>query len=103
MGVSSWHDIKQEKLNHMWAAVEKLIVEQIQARSTRNATNRAKLKMLHHTGSKGGKDGNPPDLSTIIFETRKKYNKLVEPEAIEKHVRLAQLEEMVLADPLYLP
>jgi len=37
---------------------------------------------------KGGKDGNPPDLATIFFETRKKDNKLVEPEAIEKHVRL---------------
>ncbi|KAG5630051.1 hypothetical protein H5410_001768 [Solanum commersonii] len=22
LGVSSWHDIKQEKLNHMWAAIE---------------------------------------------------------------------------------
>jgi len=22
LGVSSWNDIKQEKLNHMWAAVE---------------------------------------------------------------------------------
>ncbi|KAH0727751.1 hypothetical protein KY285_004299 [Solanum tuberosum] len=66
------------------------------ARSTRNATNRAKLKMPHHIGSIDGKDGNPPDLATILFETRKKYNKLVEPEAIEKH---AQLEEMVQADP----
>jgi len=37
---------------------------------------------------KGGKDGNPPDLATIFFETRKKDNKLVEPEAIEKHVCL---------------
>ena len=37
---------------------------------------------------KGGKDGNPPNLATIFFETRKKDNKLVEPEAIEKHVRL---------------
>jgi len=37
---------------------------------------------------KGGKDDNPPDLATIFFETRKKANKLVEPEAIEKHVRL---------------
>ncbi|WMV09410.1 hypothetical protein MTR67_002795 [Solanum verrucosum] len=100
LGVSSWHDIKQEKLNHMWAAIE--------ARSRRNATNRAKLKMLHHIGSKpireiiyqrGGKDGNPPDLATIFFETRQKDNKLVEPEAIEKH---AQLEEMVQANP-YLP
>ncbi|KAH0727842.1 hypothetical protein KY289_003904 [Solanum tuberosum] len=44
----------------------------------------------------GGKNGNPPDLATIFFETRKKDNKLVEPEAIEKH---AQLEEMVQADP----
>ncbi|XP_019258116.1 PREDICTED: uncharacterized protein LOC109236397 [Nicotiana attenuata] len=76
-----------------------------QARSNRNAANRAKLKMLHHIGSKpireiiyqkGGKDGNPPDLATIFFETRKKDNKLVEPEAIEKH---AQIEEIVQADP----
>ncbi|KAH0633427.1 hypothetical protein KY284_036213 [Solanum tuberosum] len=78
------------------------------ARSIRNATNRSKLKMLHHIGSKpireiiyqkGGKDGNPPDLATIICETRKKDNKLVEPEAIEKHIRLAQLEEIVQEDP----
>uniref|UniRef100_M1DI35 TNP2-like transposon protein n=1 Tax=Solanum tuberosum TaxID=4113 RepID=M1DI35_SOLTU len=45
---------------------------------------------------KGGKDGNPPDLATIFFETRKKDNKLVEHEAIEKH---AKLKEMVQADP----
>ncbi|KAG5578662.1 hypothetical protein H5410_058796 [Solanum commersonii] len=44
---------------------------------------------------KGGKDGNPPDLATIFFERRIKDNNLVEPEAIEKHVRSAQLEEMV--------
>ncbi|KAH0636174.1 hypothetical protein KY290_036603 [Solanum tuberosum] len=64
---------------------KKLIVEQVQARSNKNATNRAKLKMLHHIGTKpireiiyqkGGKDGNPPDLATIFFETRKKDNKL---------------------------
>ncbi|XP_049378008.1 uncharacterized protein LOC125842723 [Solanum stenotomum] len=141
LGVSSWHDIKQEKLNHMWAAVEHkfesvdmndhrdhilgwmnelwnkwrghlhakyvkdkpiqqslrnvptgvdkkewewlvkehFASESFQARSSKNATNRAKLKMLHHIGSKpireiiyqkGGKDGNPPDLATIFFETR---------------------------------
>ncbi|KAG5607318.1 hypothetical protein H5410_028810 [Solanum commersonii] len=56
--LSSWNDIKQEKLNHMWEAVE------------------------------GGKDGNSPDLATIFFETRKKCNKLVEPKVIEKYVRL---------------
>ncbi|OIT20865.1 hypothetical protein A4A49_59658, partial [Nicotiana attenuata] len=45
---------------------------------------------------KGGKHDNPPDLATIFFETRQKDNKLVEPEAIEKH---AQIEEIVQADP----
>ncbi|KAH0710852.1 hypothetical protein KY284_012279 [Solanum tuberosum] len=163
LGVSSWSDIKPEKLSHMWAAVEAVDMndhrdhifgwmnelwnkwrghlhakyvkdkpiqqslkniprgvdkkewewlvkehftsESFQARSIRNATNRSKLKMLHHIGSKpireiiyqkGGKDGNPPNLATIFFETRKKANKLVEPEAIEKH---AQLEEIVQEDP----
>ncbi|XP_059274724.1 uncharacterized protein LOC132029493 [Lycium ferocissimum] len=45
---------------------------------------------------KEGKYGNPPDLVTIFFDTRKKDNKLVEPEAIEKH---AQIEAMVQSDP----
>ncbi|KAH0728701.1 hypothetical protein KY284_004566 [Solanum tuberosum] len=62
-GVSSWSDIKQRKLDHMWAAIM------------------------------GGKDGNPPNLATIFFETLKNDNMLVELEAIEKHVRLAQKEE----------
>ncbi|XP_060171175.1 uncharacterized protein LOC132602238 isoform X2 [Lycium barbarum] len=114
LGVSSWSDIKQEKLNHMWAAVEDkfesvdmndhryhilewmkelwnkwrgylyanymknkpiqqalknipkgvdtkeweclvkehFTSESFQARSTRNAANRAKLKMPHHIGNK---------------------------------------------------
>uniref|UniRef100_K4CDQ1 Uncharacterized protein n=1 Tax=Solanum lycopersicum TaxID=4081 RepID=K4CDQ1_SOLLC len=56
LGVSSWNDTKQEKLNHMWAAV------------------------------KGGKDGNPPDVASIFFEARQKDNNLVDPETIEKHV-----------------
>ncbi|XP_019243437.1 PREDICTED: uncharacterized protein LOC109223532 isoform X2 [Nicotiana attenuata] len=75
------------------------------ARSHRNAANRAKLKMLHHIGSKpireiiyqkGGKDGNPPDLATIFFETRKKNNTLVDFETIEKH---AQIRELVMSEP----
>ncbi|KAH0638957.1 hypothetical protein KY285_035543 [Solanum tuberosum] len=94
-----------DKKEWEWLVKEHFASESFQARSTRNAANRAKLKMLHHIGSKpireiiyqkGGKDGNPPDLATIFFETRKKDNKLVEPEAIEKH---AQLEEMVQVDP----
>ncbi|XP_055801956.1 uncharacterized protein LOC129871107 [Solanum dulcamara] len=167
LGVSSWDDIKEEKLNHMWAAVEDKFEgddmdthrghilgwmkelwnkwrgqlhakyvkgkpvqealkntpkgvdkkqwewlvkehfssETFQARSNRNSANRAKLKMPHHTGSKpireiiyqkGGKNGNPPDLATIFFETRKKDNMLVESEAVEKH---AQLQELVQSEP----
>ncbi|XP_027770875.1 uncharacterized protein LOC107009044 [Solanum pennellii] len=90
-------NIKEEKLNHMWAVVK--------ARSNRNAINRAKLKMLHHIDSKpireiiyqkGGKDGNPPDLTTIFYETRKKNNTLVDSETIEKH---AQIQELVESEP----
>ncbi|KAL3373010.1 hypothetical protein AABB24_005157 [Solanum stoloniferum] len=94
-----------DKKEWEWLVKEHFASESFQARSSRNATNRAKLTMLHHIGSKpireiiyqkGGKDGNPPDLATIFFETRKKDNKLVEPEAIEKH---AQLQEIVQANP----
>ncbi|XP_070042415.1 uncharacterized protein [Nicotiana tomentosiformis] len=34
---------------------------------------------------KGGKDGNPPDVAIIFFETRKKDRRLVEPESNEKY------------------
>ncbi|XP_049386395.1 uncharacterized protein LOC125850568 isoform X3 [Solanum stenotomum] len=66
LGVSSWKHIKEEKLNHMWAVV------------------------------KGRKDGNPPDLATIFYETRKKNNTLVDSETIEKH---AQIQELVESEP----
>ncbi|KAH0698484.1 hypothetical protein KY284_012699 [Solanum tuberosum] len=75
------------------------------AMSNRNAENRSKIKMFHHIGSKPirdiiyqqrGKEGNPPNLVTIFFETRKKDNMLVEREAIEKH---AQIEEILKAEP----
>ncbi|KAH0715029.1 hypothetical protein KY284_007934 [Solanum tuberosum] len=59
------------------------------ARSIRNAKNRSKLKMLHHIGRK-------PIREIIYQKTRKKDNKLVEPEAIEKD---AQLEEIAQEDP----
>ncbi|XP_016512402.2 uncharacterized protein LOC107829466 [Nicotiana tabacum] len=61
--------------------------------------------MPHHIGSKpireiiyqkGGKDGKPPDLATIFFETRKKNNTLVDSETIEKH---AQIQELVQSEP----
>lgn len=33
---------------------------------------------------KGGKDGNPPDLASIFFESGNKDNNLLETEAIKK-------------------
>ncbi|KAH0633355.1 hypothetical protein KY284_036141 [Solanum tuberosum] len=91
-----------DKKEWEWLVKEHFTSESFQARSIRNATNRSKLKMLHHIGSKpireiiyqkGGKDGNPPDLATIFFETPKKANKLVEPEAIEKHFKKIEIVE----------
>ncbi|KAH0729677.1 hypothetical protein KY289_000865 [Solanum tuberosum] len=63
--------------------------------SARNIVNRSKLSMPHRTGSKpireiiyelGGKDGKPPNMDTIFFETRKKDNKIVEPKTNAKYV-----------------
>ncbi|XP_060181763.1 uncharacterized protein LOC132611347 isoform X3 [Lycium barbarum] len=80
-----------------WLVKEHFSTEGFQGRSNRNAANRAKLKMLHHIGSKaireiiyqkGGKEGNPPNLATIFFETRKKNNTLVDFEINEKHACL---------------
>ncbi|KAH0693425.1 hypothetical protein KY285_020522 [Solanum tuberosum] len=45
---------------------------------------------------KGGKDGNPPNMTTIFFETRKKGNELVEPETVEKY---AEIHELVQSKP----
>ncbi|PHT78622.1 hypothetical protein T459_16674 [Capsicum annuum] len=44
---------------------------------------------------KGG-GGNPPDVGTIFYESQKKNNKLVKPEAIQKH---DQIEEILNAEP----
>ncbi|KAH0721508.1 hypothetical protein KY284_006538 [Solanum tuberosum] len=100
LGVSSWSDIKPEKLSHMWAAVEDKPIQQSLKNIPRGVDKKEWewLVKEHFTSEsfQGGKDGNPPDLATIFFETRKKDNKLVEPEAIEKH---AQLEEIVQEDP----
>ncbi|KAH0665314.1 hypothetical protein KY290_027576 [Solanum tuberosum] len=41
---------------------------------------------------KGGKYGNSPDMATIFFETRKKDNKLLEPETNQKY-ELLQVEQ----------
>ncbi|XP_015165502.1 uncharacterized protein [Solanum tuberosum] len=95
--VHSWTDIEEAKLEHMWGAVTET--------STRNAMNRSKLSMPHHTGSKtireiiyelGGKHGNPPDMATIFFETRKKDNKLLEPETNQKY---EEIQELLQVEP----
>ncbi|XP_019254065.1 PREDICTED: uncharacterized protein LOC109232795 [Nicotiana attenuata] len=61
--------------------------------------------MPHRTGSKpireiiyelGGKDGNPPNMGTIFFETHKRNDTLVEPEASKKY---AEIQEMVQSEP----
>ncbi|KAH0672852.1 hypothetical protein KY290_025089 [Solanum tuberosum] len=94
----------QEALKNMPKWVEKKQWEWL-ARSNRNAINRGKLKMHHYICSKpireiiyqkGRKDGNPPDLATIFYETRKKNNTLVDSETIEKH---AQIQELVESEP----
>ncbi|XP_015160659.1 uncharacterized protein [Solanum tuberosum] len=90
--VHSWMDIEKDKLEHMWNAVTET--------STRNSVNRSKLSMPHRMSSKpireiiyelGGKDGKPPNMDTIFFETRKKDNKLVEPETNAKYVEIQKL------------
>ncbi|TMX05394.1 hypothetical protein EJD97_023222 [Solanum chilense] len=67
----------------------------MQNSSTRNTINMSKLCMTHRTISKpireityelGGKDGNPPNMATIFFETHKKGNVLVKLETNKKYV-----------------
>ncbi|WMV33796.1 hypothetical protein MTR67_027181 [Solanum verrucosum] len=45
---------------------------------------------------KGDKDGNPPNMATIFFETRKKGNELIEPETNENY---AEIQELVQSEP----
>nr|XP_009628934.2 uncharacterized protein LOC104119203 [Nicotiana tomentosiformis] len=76
---------------------EHFLTEKFKETSTRNSINRSKLTMHHRTGIKpiiyelGGKDVNPPDMATIFFETRKKDDKLVEPETNEKYAKIQEL------------
>uniref|UniRef100_A0A0V0IYB3 Putative ovule protein n=1 Tax=Solanum chacoense TaxID=4108 RepID=A0A0V0IYB3_SOLCH len=83
-----------------WLVKEHFLSHKFKETSTRNSVNRSKMSMPHHTGSKpireiiyelGGKDGKPPNMDTIFFETRKKDNKLVEPETNAKYVKIQKL------------
>ncbi|XP_059290138.1 uncharacterized protein LOC132043691 [Lycium ferocissimum] len=88
-----------------WLVKEHFLSDKFKEASTRNSINRSKVTMPHRTGSKpyreiiyglGGKDGNPPDMATLFFETRKKDDELVEPETIEKY---AEIQKLVQSDP----
>ncbi|KAH0661688.1 hypothetical protein KY284_026619 [Solanum tuberosum] len=68
-----------------WLVKEHFLSDKFKEASARNSVNRSKLCMPHRTGSKpireivyemGCKDGNPPNMATIFFETRKKGNEL---------------------------
>ncbi|KAH0643766.1 hypothetical protein KY290_035217 [Solanum tuberosum] len=94
-----------DKSDWEWLVKEHFLSKKFKESSTRNTINRSKLCMPHRTGSKpireiiyelGGKDGNPPNMETIFFETRKKGNKLVEPETNEKY---AEIQELVQSEP----
>ncbi|KAL3363154.1 hypothetical protein AABB24_012452 [Solanum stoloniferum] len=94
-----------DKSDWEWLVKEDFLSDKFKKSSTRNTINRSKLCMPHRTGSKpireiiyelGGKDGNPPNMATIFFETRKKGNELVEPETNEKY---AEIQELVQSEP----
>ncbi|MCD7454175.1 hypothetical protein HAX54_023762, partial [Datura stramonium] len=87
-----------------WLVKEHFLSEQFKETSTRNSINRFKLSMPHRMGSKpirliiyelGGKDGKPPNMDPIFFETRKKDKKLVEP---EKNAEYVEIQKLVQSD-----
>ncbi|KAH0702207.1 hypothetical protein KY285_016485 [Solanum tuberosum] len=53
------------------------------------------IKYKKHN-QQGGKEGNPPNMATIFFVTRKKGNELVELETNEKY---AEIQELVQSEP----
>ncbi|KAH0698842.1 hypothetical protein KY284_013057 [Solanum tuberosum] len=94
-----------DKSDWEWLVKDHFLSEKFKEKSTRNAMNRSKLSMPHRTGSKpireiiyelGGKHGNPPDMATIFFETRKKDNKLLEPETNQKY---EEIQELLQVEP----
>ncbi|OIS98924.1 hypothetical protein A4A49_01612 [Nicotiana attenuata] len=100
-------DVSEEvdKSDWEWLVKEHFLSEKFKEASIRNSINRSKLRMPHRTGSKpireiiyelGGKDGNPPNMATIFFETHKKNDTLVEPEASKKY---DEIQELVQSEP----
>nr|XP_016461044.1 PREDICTED: uncharacterized protein LOC107784425 isoform X1 [Nicotiana tabacum] len=94
-----------DKSDWEWLVKEHFLSEKFKERSMRNSVNKSKLIMPHCTGNKpireiiyelGGKDSNPPDMTTIFFETHKKDDKLVKPETNEKY---AEIQELIQSEP----
>ncbi|GAB2294254.1 hypothetical protein Dimus_028469 [Dionaea muscipula] len=93
--IKSFKEISPMDQDHMWAVVQK--------KSEQNCKNRAKLKdgLFHRTGSKpfrviswemGGKDGNPPTLETMYFETRKTKNETLEELTARKYDQITEVK-----------
>ncbi|KAH0693194.1 hypothetical protein KY285_020291 [Solanum tuberosum] len=98
-------DVSQgvDKSDWEWLVKEHFLTEKFKETSTRNARNRSKLSMPHRTGSKPIREiiyelhGNPSDMVTIFFETRKKDNKLLEPETNKKYDEIQELLQVELS------
>ncbi|KAH0764745.1 hypothetical protein KY285_000616 [Solanum tuberosum] len=99
-----------DKSDCKWMVKEHFLSDKFKETSTRNIVNRSKFSMPHRTRSKpireiiyesGGKDGKPPNMDTIFFETHKNDNKLVEPETNAKYFSCtlyAEIQKLVQFD-----
>jgi hypothetical protein len=90
-----------------WLVLEHFSCEKFKKASERNTLNRSKQKseLTPRTGSKpfreisyhkGGKEGNPPNMVTMFYETRRKENGL-DPVVSEKYY---EMKETVETEPL---
>ncbi|XP_055960629.1 uncharacterized protein LOC126668450 [Mercurialis annua] len=96
-----------ESADWEWLVDNKFLSDEFQDISSRNTINRSKaiIPHAHRCGSKphreiiyemGGKDGKPPDLATLYFETRNRGGKLVEPEVANKYDEIIKI---MLSEP----
>ncbi|KAH0642126.1 hypothetical protein KY290_033728 [Solanum tuberosum] len=97
--------IGADKTDWEWLVKEHFLSDKFKESCIRNTITLSKLCMPHRTGNKpireiiyemGGKNGNPPNMATIFFETRKKGNELIQPETNEKY---AEIQELVQTEP----
>ncbi|CAI0424887.1 unnamed protein product, partial [Linum tenue] len=100
-----------------WCVKHVFYSPEFQKLSKNNALNRMKKTMNHHSGSKpnreyfyemGGKDGSPPTIDKVFFETHKSNGEIKEQAAKERHAGLVEtceanpeLEPMELVEKYY--